>query len=123
MRLWLSLKALSDHKQKIIDIFEDLSSLVSRINFSYLIMARVTVEDCLEHVDSVFDLVKLASKRARRIANGADTLLEDDENDKPVVLALREIAEGLMDNTEFHTSENALEKEIAEELAKSLNEE
>jgi len=86
-------------------------------------MARVTVEDCLEHVDSVFDLVKIASKRARRIANGADTLLEDDENDKPAVLALREIAEGLMDNTEFDTSENALEKEIAEELAKSLNEE
>jgi DNA-directed RNA polymerase subunit omega len=86
-------------------------------------MARVTVEDCLEHVDSVFDLVKIASKRARRIANGADTLLEDGENDKPVVLALREIAEGFMDNTEFHTSENALENEIAEELAKSLNEE
>ena len=86
-------------------------------------MARVTVEDCLEHVDSVFDLVRLASKRARRIADGADTLLENDENDKPVVLALREIAEGLMDNAEFHTSENALEKEIAEELAKSLNEE
>ncbi len=86
-------------------------------------MARVTVEDCLEHVDSVFDLVKLASKRARRIADGADTLLEDDENDKPVVLALREISEGLMDNPEFHASENALEKEIAEELARSLNEE
>jgi DNA-directed RNA polymerase subunit omega len=86
-------------------------------------MARVTVEDCLEHVDSVFDLVRLASKRARRIADGADTLLENDENDKPVVLALREISEGLMDNPEFHASENALEKEIAEELAKSLNEE
>jgi DNA-directed RNA polymerase subunit omega len=85
-------------------------------------MARVTVEDCLENVDSVFDLVKIASKRARRIANGADTLLEDDENDKPVILALREIAEGLMDKPEFHTSENALEKEIAEELAKSLEE-
>ena len=86
-------------------------------------MARVTVEDCLKHVDSVFDLVRLASKRARRIADGADTLLENDENDKPVVLALREISEGLMDNPEFHASENALEKEIAEELAKSLNEE
>ncbi len=86
-------------------------------------MARVTVEDCLEHVDSVFDLVKIASKSARRIANGAVTLLEDDENDKPVVLALREISEGLMDNPEFHASENALEKEIAEELARSLNEE
>ena len=85
-------------------------------------MARVTVEDCLEHVDSVFDLVKIASKRARRIANGADTLLEDHENDKPVVLALREIAEGFMDSDEFHTSENSLDKEIAEELAKSLEE-
>ncbi len=85
-------------------------------------MARVTVEDCLEHVDSVFDLVKIASKRARNIANGAETLLEDDENDKPVVLALREIAEGLMDNSEFHTSESSLEKEITEELAKSLKE-
>ena len=86
-------------------------------------MARVTVEDCLEHVDSVFDLVRLASKRARRIANGADTLLEDHENDKPAVLALREIAEGFMDSGEFHTSENSLDKEIAEELAKSLKEE
>jgi|TARA_B100000959_G_C14645625_1_gene486189 DNA-directed RNA polymerase subunit omega len=85
-------------------------------------MARVTVEDCLEHVDGVFDLVKIASKRARNIANGAETLLEDDENDKPVVLALREIAEGLMDNSEFHTSESSLEKEITEELAKSLKE-
>ncbi len=85
-------------------------------------MARVTIEDCLEHVDGVFDLVKIASKRARNIANGAETLLEDDENDKPVVLALREIAEGLMDNSEFHTSESSLEKEITEELAKSLKE-
>jgi len=85
-------------------------------------MARVTVEDCLEQVDGVFDLVKIASKRARNIANGAETLLEDDENDKPVVLALREIAEGLMDNSEFHTSESSLEKEITEELAKSLKE-
>ena len=52
-------------------------------------MARVTVEDCLEHVDGIFNLVKIASKRARRIANGAETLLEDEENDKPTVLALR----------------------------------
>ena len=57
-------------------------------------MARVTVEDCLEHVDGIFNLVKIASKRARRIANGAETLLEDEENDKPTVIALREIAEG-----------------------------
>ena len=59
-------------------------------------MARVTVEDCLEHVDGIFHLVKIASKRARRIANGAETLLEDEENDKPTVIALREIEQGLV---------------------------
>ena len=85
-------------------------------------MARVTVEDCLEHVDGIFNLVKIASKRARRIANGAETLLEDEENDKPTVLALREIAEGHLDNTLFHATQNDLEKELVEELAKSLEE-
>ena len=44
-------------------------------------MARVTVEDCLENVDGIFNLVKIASKRARRIANGGETLLENEEND------------------------------------------
>ena len=85
-------------------------------------MARVTVEDCLENVDSIFDLVKIASKRARRIANGGETLLEDDENDKPTVLALREIAAGHLDDSLFHATEDDLEKELAEELAKSLAE-
>ena len=59
-------------------------------------MARVTVEDCIEKTEGVFSLIKLASQRARRIANGAQTLLENEENDKPTVLALREIAEGLV---------------------------
>ena len=85
-------------------------------------MARVTVEDCLEHVDGIFNLVKIASKRARRIAIGGETLLEDEENDKPTVLALREIAEGHLDNELFHATQNDLEKELAEELAKSLEE-
>jgi DNA-directed RNA polymerase subunit omega len=58
-------------------------------------MARITVEDCLENVDNLFDLVIIASKRARRIANGADPLVPW-ENDKPTVVALREIAEGLI---------------------------
>lgn len=57
-------------------------------------MARVTVEDCLEYVDNRFELVLVASKRARQLANGAETTLEWDK-DKPTVLALREIAEGL----------------------------
>ena len=59
-------------------------------------MARVTVEDCLEHVENRFELVMVASKRARQIAvRGAQPLVEW-ENDKPTVVALREIAEGLV---------------------------
>ena len=57
-------------------------------------MARVTVEDCLENVDSRFELVTKAAKRARAIAMGAEPLVEW-ENDKPTVVALREIAAGL----------------------------
>ena len=56
-------------------------------------MARITVEDCLDKIDNIFDLVLVAAKRARRLANGADATL-DWENDKPTVMALREIAEG-----------------------------
>jgi len=59
-------------------------------------MARTTVEDCLDNVDNRFQLVLIASKRAREIAMGADPLVERD-NDKPTVIALREIAEGLVD--------------------------
>ena len=55
-------------------------------------MARVTVEDCLEKVPNRFDLVLMAAKRARLIANGQEPMGEE-ENDKPTVLALREIAE------------------------------
>jgi len=58
-------------------------------------MARLTVEDCLPNVDNRFHLVLVASKRARQIAMGAEPLVELD-NDKPTVLALREIAEGLV---------------------------
>jgi len=58
-------------------------------------MARITVEDCLEHVENRFDLVLLAARRARQISQGADPLVPA-ENDKPTVLALREIAENLI---------------------------
>ena len=58
-------------------------------------MARITVEDCLEHVENRFDLVLLAARRARQIARGADPLVAP-ENDKPTVIALREIAENLI---------------------------
>ena len=56
-------------------------------------MARITVEDCLQNVDNLFELVILAAQRARRLANGAEPTVPL-ENDKPTVLALREIAAG-----------------------------
>ena len=55
-------------------------------------MARVTVEDCLEFVDTNYELVLKAAKRARDISEGAPALVEED-SDKPIVIALREIAE------------------------------
>ena len=55
-------------------------------------MARLTVEDCLENVNNRYDLVLLASKRARQIAMGAEPLVSA-KDDKPAVIALREIAE------------------------------
>ena len=61
-------------------------------------MARVTIEDCLPSVKNRFELVLLASKRARQLAYGKESKLPW-ENDKPTVLALREIAEGLVDAT------------------------
>ena len=68
-------------------------------------MARVTVEDCLEYVDNRFELVMLASKRAREIAiRGAQPMVEWD-TDKPTVVALREIAAGLV-------SRDLLDKDI-----------
>ncbi len=58
-------------------------------------MARITVEDCLEHVENRFDLVLLAARRARQISQGAEPLVPA-ENDKPTVIALREIAANLI---------------------------
>jgi len=59
-------------------------------------MARVTVEDCLTNMDNRFQLVLVATRRARQLMNGADALVPR-ENDKATVIALREIAEGLVD--------------------------
>ena len=56
-------------------------------------MARITVEDCVGQVENMFQLVLVAAKRARQLANGAEAMVEW-ENDKPTVVALREIAEG-----------------------------
>ncbi|MEX2480438.1 MAG: DNA-directed RNA polymerase subunit omega [Gammaproteobacteria bacterium] len=83
-------------------------------------MARVTVEDCLPTVGNRFDLVLVASRRARQIAHGAQPLV-DIENDKPTVIALREIAAGLMNLEildEIDAKERAAEEfELAVELA------
>ncbi len=55
-------------------------------------MSRITVEDCLERVNNRFELVMLASKRARQLFKGAKPLIESDNRE--IVVALREIAEG-----------------------------
>ncbi len=60
-------------------------------------MARITVEDCLDHVDNRFELVLVGSKRARQIATMGRTPMVPEENDKPTVIALREIEKGLID--------------------------
>jgi DNA-directed RNA polymerase subunit omega len=68
-------------------------------------MARVTVEDCLENVDNRFELVMLATKRARQIAvQGAEPLVPV-EGDKPTVIALREIAAGLVSTASMEAQE------------------
>jgi len=74
-------------------------------------MARVTVEDCLEHVDNRFELVMLASKRSRQLAvKGRDPKL-DWEGDKPTVVALREIAAGMVDE-KFIAEEDLIEEPV-----------
>lgn len=71
-------------------------------------MARVTVEDCLKKVKNHFELVILASKRARLIAKGGMAMV-DPENDKPTVIALREIADGRLNGAE----EQSVQEEIS----------
>ncbi|MGM0856969.1 MAG: DNA-directed RNA polymerase subunit omega [Pseudomonadota bacterium] len=62
-------------------------------------MARVTVEDCLDHVENRFKLVMISTQRARQLARGTRDSQLAWENDKPTVMALREIAAGLVDHT------------------------
>ncbi|MCF6255005.1 MAG: DNA-directed RNA polymerase subunit omega [Gammaproteobacteria bacterium] len=78
-------------------------------------MARVTVEDCLENVNSRFELVLLASKRARQLVNGKEAMV-DWENDKATVVALREIGEGKISDKilEKMASDERLAREAAE---------
>ena len=80
-------------------------------------MARVTVEDCLGNVANRFELVMVASKRARQIATGGKESLVEEESDKPTVIALREISEGLITaDILARESQREAEEELAEVL-------
>ena len=80
-------------------------------------MARITVEDCLEVVDNRFELVMMAAKRARQLANGVEPQLDNSEsNDKPTVLALREIAARKID-TDYVDAVEKAERERKEREA------
>jgi DNA-directed RNA polymerase subunit omega len=83
-------------------------------------MARITVEDCLQNIDNIFEMVLVAAKRARRVAHGADALVEL-ENDKPTVIALREIAAGhispsILEEIEQPATEEFMQPESVEEM-------
>ena len=80
-------------------------------------MARITVEDCLNVVENRFELVLMASKRARQLAKGVEPVLDNSEHqDKPTVLALREIASRRIDLTVIEEVEKS-ERERAEREA------
>ncbi len=83
-------------------------------------MARITVEDCLSNIDNIFEMVLVAAKRARRLAHGADPLVEL-ENDKPTVIALREIADGhitpaILEEIDQPATDEFMQTEAAEEI-------
>ncbi len=84
-------------------------------------MARVTVEDCLESMDNRFQLVMVASKRARQLANGREAHLEW-ENDKPTVMALREITAGLITKDILTESDIPQQVEEGESESEDLQE-
>ena len=72
-------------------------------------MARITVEDCLVKIPSRFDLILMASKRARQLSTTSRDPLVVWDNDKPTLVALREIEEGLIDQ---ETLEKTLEEDV-----------
>lgn len=96
-------------------------------------MARITVEDCLDKVDNRFELVMVSSKRARQIQTGGRDPLVPPDNDKPTVIALREIADGLVDASilterqtveiDNETATEQLEEAVAQQAANKDKEE
>ena len=77
-------------------------------------MARITVEDCLENVENRFELVMLATRRARGLRQFGNDPLVPEENDKPTVIALREIASGLISHEMLDSQEVSTEDEEIE---------
>ena len=85
-------------------------------------MARITVEDCLGKVDNRFELVMVSSKRARQTQiEGKDPMVSVD-NDKPTVVALREIADGLVTNEILIEKPSVELEEVEEEMAEAVAE-
>ena len=79
-------------------------------------MARVTIEDCLERIDNAYDIVSLASQRAKDILDGSEPKI--DYSGKPTVIALKEIAEGLIDMSYFETRrKQKIEEQFSEAIA------
>ena len=94
-------------------------------------MARITIEDCLANMDNAFDICALAGKRAKDLAAGAEPLV--DSNDKPTVIALREISAGKIGMDYFEISnkekiesqlfgDGISEEEVINELSQQLEE-
>ncbi|MEL6710649.1 MAG: DNA-directed RNA polymerase subunit omega [Pseudomonadota bacterium] len=81
-------------------------------------MARITVEDCLAHMDNRFDMVLAAARRAHQLSDGVEPLIENTQ-DKPTVVALREIAAGLV-GKDILTKEPEQYEISDEELAQAL---
>jgi DNA-directed RNA polymerase subunit omega len=81
-------------------------------------MARITVEDCVANIPNKFQLVLVAAKRARQLANGAEPMVEW-ENDKPTVVALREVAEGYITESILEEREQPIEELLDMESAVS----
>lgn len=84
-------------------------------------MARITVEDCLEHVENRFELVMVGTKRARQIAVRGREPMVPEENDKPTVIALREIELGLVTPEVLEEQPEDRFKHLAEAISESVH--
>ena len=85
-------------------------------------MARVTVQEAAEKIGNRFDLILIAARRARQLQLHTREPLVPEENDKPTVIALREIEEGLINNAIMEQLENhdSIQQEVAEQEAISF---